>query len=159
MNQLLNKLLVDYPAVSFVKNSGFMWSPSTRTVNYKTGSKPHHSWKLLHELGHAQLNHSDYNSDIELLEIEAEAWQEAENIAANYNLSISDDFIQDCLDTYRDWLFKRSQCPRCSSICFQKDTKHYNCFNCLHVWTVTNQQLCRPYRRSLPSGGAVAIIA
>lgn len=150
MNQILNKLLIDYPDIIFVQSNSFMWSPSNRTISYKVGTKPQYSWKLLHELGHAQLNHNDYNSDVELLTIEAAAWQEASIIASKYNLSIPGDFVQDCLDTYRDWLFKRSKCPKCESICFQKDAHHYQCFNCTHIWAVTSQQLCRPYRRSLP---------
>ncbi len=82
-------------------------------------------WALLHEAGHAKLNHVTYNSDIELVLLEAIAWNEAETLAKEFNEQIDPDYIQDCLDTYRDWLHQRSTCPRCGIVSFQESINNY----------------------------------
>jgi hypothetical protein len=52
------------------------------------------------------------------------------------------------LDTYRDWLYKRSICPTCTAKCLQQgDFVHYRCFNCHTTWRVTASRFCRAYRR------------
>lgn len=62
-------------------------------------------------------------------------------------LTISEDHIQDCLDSYRDWLHKRSLCPDCNLSSIQIDTHTYMCVFCHKKWHVTAERFCRPYRR------------
>lgn len=104
-------------------------------------------WSLLHETGHALLDHTSYKADFELLRLEVEAWERAKLLAADLDVAIDEDHIQDCLDTYRDWLFKRSICPQCNTKCLQQgDFVHYRCFNCHTVWRVSSSRFCRAYR-------------
>lgn len=150
MNVLVDKLKKSYPEIKFSPSDSFYWSPETTEVFYK--EKAHgklSEWSLLHEVGHGLLKHSHYEADFMLLRLELEAWQKAKEIASTFDISIDDDHIEDCLDTYRDWLYKRSICPECSNKSLQQsDFKHYYCFNCHMRWRVTTSRFCRTYRMS-----------
>jgi hypothetical protein len=145
---LLKKLKLDNPKISFKADSYFCWSPKTNEVVYdkKNLNKKEAVWSLLHEVGHAKLGHTNYQSDIELIKMEAAAWEKAKKIAIKYQIVIDEDHIQDCIDTYRDWLHQRSACPACSMQSLQQDSKNYRCHNCGQNWSVTPYHFCRPYR-------------
>lgn len=147
---LVNRLSIDYPTIKFIVGNTFSWSPRIKCIYYNKLSLATHKgqWTLLHELGHALSSHHNYTYDIELIEMEMEAWKVAQQISNKYNIEVDDNHIQDCLDTYRDWLHLRSTCPKCNSVSTQKNQKIYFCYNCHHNWLVTNTQLCRPYRLS-----------
>jgi len=148
MEILLQKLKTDFPKLNFEVGKGFYWSPQSKSVIYQQeSSAKNRSWTLLHEVAHAQLKHSSYKTDVELLTMEVAAWEEATKLAAKYKLSISNDHIQNCLDSYRNWLHVRSTCPTCESRSLQYDTSHYQCFNCHTIWKVSAARFCRPYRR------------
>jgi hypothetical protein len=147
LDDLLTRLATDYPLLSFQKSDQFSWHAGKRQISYKE----HHTdtqgvFSLLHELGHALLDHQDYTYDIELLQLEVAAWDKAREIAARYELKLDEDHIQDCLDTYRDWLHLRATCPSCYARSLQSTSSQYRCFNCQTVWSVTKSRLCRPYR-------------
>ncbi len=149
MNKLLPKLIKDFPDLSFRQGNSFSYSPKDRTIFFMIDSgndNDRHNWSLLHELGHAILKHNSYTTDIELLKMESEAWHKAKQIGAKYGYDINEDHIQDCIDTYRDWLHQRSTCPNCSTHSVQTDSKTYKCFNCSQSWSVTSSRFCRPYR-------------
>jgi hypothetical protein len=147
LDTLLSHITVDYPGFSFVEGTQFSWHAGTKYVSFKrSASTERGTWALLHELGHALLDHTDYHHDIELLQIEATAWEKARALAENYSLMIDDDYIQDCLDTYRDWLHLRATCPTCFARSLQASPRCYHCFNCGAEWQVTRSRLCRPYR-------------
>ena len=137
-----------FPALQFTPGGTFCWSPETNEVFYKaSGHKPQHIWSLLHETGHALLEHQSYKADIELLKLEVAAWEKAKEIAETIKVEIDENHIQDCLDTYRDWLYRRSICPTCTTKCLQQaDMAHYRCFNCHTLWRVTPSRFCRAYR-------------
>lgn len=151
MKQLLQDLRRDFPKITFVKGQAFSWSPATRTITYapelsnKTSSSA--PWSLLHELGHALLDHESYETDLELVGLESKAWDKAQAIGSQYGYKIDDDYVQDCMDTYRDWLHQRSACPTCNNRSLQQDKHTYQCFNCRETWTVSSSRFCRPYRR------------
>lgn len=148
MQKLLRKVRGDYPKITFRQSDKFCWSPKKSEVLYDTSDQnsPTSDWSLLHEVGHALLEHKTYSSDIELIEMEAAAWQKAQELGRNYGHKIDEDHIQDCLDTYRDWLHQRSACPRCNNRSLQQDNRHYKCFNCGQIWVVSASRFCRPYR-------------
>lgn len=150
MDELVRSLLQAMPEVSFRAGKTFCWSPKTKCVSYVPSStEPSVAiWSLLHEASHALLNHYDYASDFELLQMEVGAWGKAQELARAHQQQISDDHIQHCLDTYRDWLHQRSTCPVCKLLSLQTDSTHYRCFNCQTVWRVTASRFCRPYRLS-----------
>lgn len=148
MDQLLLALAKDYPELVFAPGEAFCWSPKTQTIIYASGkSRSESQWALLHEVGHALLGHHTYRSDLDLLSLESQAWETAKELSQNYNCAIDQDHIEDCMDTYRDWLHQRSACPICATHSLQRDAQHYQCHNCGQVWTVTASRFCRPYRR------------
>jgi hypothetical protein len=148
MEKLIKRLRQDYPDVEFIIGASHCWSPANGQIMYTPGSNPAELAGVLHELGHARLKHHGYARDLELLQKEMDAWQEARQLCAEYGILISEDHIQDCLDTYRDWLHKRSLCPSCRNSGLQETERHYVCLNCGHTWHVTAARFCRPYRRS-----------
>lgn len=151
MQKLVAKLSQAHPEIRFVAADTFYWSPKDGTVYYvKKHKEPSHAeWTLLHETAHSLLGHTTYASDLELLQLETDAWQKARSLATSYNMEISENFIEDCLDSYRDWLHARSTCPSCSLKTLQTDPRHYQCHNCKHTWKVSTSRLCRPYRLSV----------
>jgi len=152
MIELITRLQAQYPNLQFRHGDQFCWSPETSEIIYladATGQQA--AWSLLHETGHALLRHQNYQADFELLRMEVDAWERARQLAQDVGVEIDEDHIQDCLDTYRDWLHKRSICPKCSTKCLQQDDfAHYRCFNCHTVWKVSNDRFARAYRRKKP---------
>lgn len=151
MDELVQVLSDTYPALKFVAAESFYWCPETAEVYYDVRRSQDESaqWSLLHETSHALLEHNAYKADIELLHIEVAAWDHAYELAKAYQINIDEDYVQDCLDTYRDWLYRRSICPGCGTQCLQTDQgNQYRCFNCHMRWNVSPSRFCRPYRRS-----------
>jgi hypothetical protein len=147
MDKLINKLSALYPQLQFCQAERFYWSPKEHKVFYRSKNRDDYLWKLLHEVSHALLKHKSYRSDIELLKLEVAAWDKAQNLATDFKVPvIDDDYIQDCLDTYRDWLHKRSTCPKCGTRSLQESTELYRCFNCRAEWRVSSSRFCRTYR-------------
>jgi len=150
MQQLLAELQNRLPRVLFEAGDAFYWSPQHSKVVYNQSlpqdSQP--SWSLLHEAAHAMLDHQSYAYDLELVLLEVEAWNKAKQLGEELGITIQDDHVQDCLDTYRDWLHQRSTCPRCGTVSLQMASSQYQCHNCLAEWSVSASRFCRPYRLS-----------
>lgn len=149
-NKSVLQVLQDrFPGIQFYAGTMFRWSPQTSRVEYVDTllATDRGQWALIHEACHALLGHTDYQSDFELLTMEVAAWEKAKDVAKGLGVVIDEDHIQNCLDTYRDWLHRRSTCPTCGSVSLQQDPKTYHCHNCLATWQVTAQRFCRPYRR------------
>lgn len=154
MQSTLKHLQLAYPGLSFKPGAQFCWSPETHEIHYQAAaSGPKAVWSLLHETGHALMQHASYKADFQLIKLEVAAWEKAKELASVIGVTIDEDHIQDCLDTYRDWLYKRSICPTCRTKCLQQnDYAHYRCFNCHTTWRVTPSRFCRAYRstKNLP---------
>lgn len=144
-DRILSDLKCSFPDINFSNSGFFSWSPATSTVHYSNEMNQESAWSLIHEVAHAKLQHKGYKSDIELVKIESATWDVAETIAKQYDVAIDKNHIQNCLDTYRDWLYKRSLCPVCDSSGVQ-DEGNYRCINCTSSWAVTTSKFCRPYR-------------
>jgi hypothetical protein len=144
--ELVRSLL---PNAVIKEAKSFYWSPDANTIAFsseklKTAAG---QWSLLHEAAHAYLEHTVYKNDFELLKMEVAAWEEAKIFSLKIKIKIDEDHIQDCLDTYRDWLHRRSTCPTCGNAGLQQTRRTYHCHNCLTKWEVTHSRFCRPYRR------------
>lgn len=150
MDRVIASLQERFPKLRFRAGKQFYWSPETGEIVYEAGAKGRKAeWSLLHETGHALAGHKSYKADFELLRLEIDAWERARCVAGQLDLAIDEDHIQNSLDTYRDWLYKRSICPACGNKSLQQgDFVHYRCFNCHTVWRVTASRFCRAYRRS-----------
>jgi len=146
--KMINDLVKILPDIEFIKGDKFFWSPQDKKITYSSEQlNSDGRWALLHETGHALLNHLSYSSDYQLLRMEIDAWEKAKEIALQLKIEISEDHIQECLDSYRDWLFKRSICPSCGVKTIQKDnSSYYYCFNCHSNWQVSPSRFCRSYR-------------
>jgi hypothetical protein len=150
-SKLLKQLTKTYPELTFSESEQFYWSPKKMTVFYdpKKLAIDTGSWSLLHETSHGILGHRSYSSDFELLKYEVEAWQKAKDIAREYDIQIAQEHIEDCLDSYRDWLYARSTCTLCRLNSLQVSDNTYECLNCGNVWRVSASRFCRPYRMAL----------
>jgi hypothetical protein len=141
--ELLSK---DYPDFKFKSGEQEHWSPKTNTIFFHPNSL---CYGVLHELAHAILDHKNYQTDFELLRMESEAWEMAIKIGKKYQIIIDADHVQNCLDTYRDWLHRRSTCPSCGTHVLQSDASNYRCYNCQTNWHVSSGKFVRPYRKTI----------
>ena len=140
-NSLLPKLQNDFPALNFTAGTRFAWSPDKKTVFYDETDTDNTNL-LLHELAHGILEHRDYSKDIELIAIETAAWDKALLLANDYGVKITNDTVQDNLDTYREWLHARSTCPECEATGYQTGKSTYSCVACMHTWRVNEARIC-----------------
>lgn len=145
---LILKLQAVAPNLQFDHGDAFCWSPTNSCVTYPNRdlNDTSDSWSLLHEAAHGILGHANYESDLELLLMESEAWDKALQLGDDLGITIDQEHVQDCLDTYRDWLHKRSTCPTCGIVSLQSSPSQYTCHNCNTTWTVSMARFCRPYR-------------
>lgn len=146
---ILKQVKKDFPHIHFKPAQGFWWSAASATI-YTDLEAEHNQEFTLHELSHALLGHNRYERDVELLKLERDAWEYAKNnLATKYKVFISENIIQDNLDTYRHWLHARSTCPECETIGVQTRERHYQCISCNHKWRVNEARLCSLRRYSM----------
>jgi predicted RNA-binding Zn-ribbon protein involved in translation (DUF1610 family) len=149
-NKFISRVTADYPQFKFKAGAQEHWSPKTKTITYEQDASDEYiKYGVLHELAHALLGHSNYHSDFELLKLESQAWHTAAELGQKYSVKINDDHIQNCLDTYRDWLHRRSKCPTCGMHVMQQNSTTYKCFNCGASWNVSAGRFARSYRRTV----------
>jgi hypothetical protein len=148
LNSLLQTLQAEFSQFTFAEGAQFSWSPSSHTIFYvkppTTQLKPTMAAALFHELGHAVLDHQTYLYDIELIRLESAAWHKAKELAHIYGHTIDTNHIEDCLDTYRDWLYVRSACKTCLTTSMQPKPHRYLCYNCNATWVVEPLPRCAP---------------
>lgn len=151
MHNLVDTLKNTYPDISFKEGERFYWSPKNQTVSYKKSAlhTERGTWSLLHELSHGLLDHINFVTDFELLCMERDAWELARQLGKDCGFIIKEDHIQDCLDSYRQWLYLRSTCPHCTSAGLQSKDGRYRCINCNNIWRVSKSRMCRSYRRKV----------
>lgn len=139
---LLSSIQANYPHFTYQEGADFSWNPAKNTITFSQ-QHPSGDAQLLHELAHAILGHAKYSRDIELVALERDAWKHAQSsLAPEFSMSISDEDIESHLDTYRDWLHKRSLCPRCESTGIQQDDARYLCVVCQQIWRVNDARSC-----------------
>ncbi len=147
-NKLLSKLKSSYPDINFISADYSSWSDSKQSIFYNKDSdnaKP----DLLHEIGHMLCDHKSYSSDLSLLSKELEAWNKARDIGKELSISISENYINKCIDSYRQWIHGRSLCPKCSQTAVEVSDKKFKCINCHNTWQVSSAQESRTYKKSL----------
>lgn len=131
MDDIINQLKQDYPNLRFIKGARFSFRPPKTIVvgPYEGKNTP---LLLFHELGHALSKKYSYNLKVERLKIEVAAWQEGKKAYQNYPdlPPWDDDFVEDNLDTYRDWLHKKSTCKACGLTMYQDVNNSWQCPHC-----------------------------
>lgn len=143
MADLLERLREDYPGMRFREGKKFAFRPA-RTIIFEMMSgaddgeaaggagNEQRFWQLqlLHELGHAILEHKNFATDPERLKMERAAWEKARELCNIYNVAYDEEFVEAELDTYRDWLHQRSRCSKCGLTRFQTRDGKYHCPGC-----------------------------
>ncbi len=145
---LVNRLSDDYPLLTFTLTEGrCAWNPLANEVLYSADTAP---TDILHEVGHALSGHKSYTSDVELLRMEREAWEYAvRTLAPQYGVTISEDTVETALDSYREWLHRRSLCPTCNLNGVQESRNTYRCVHCHKRWDVNEARTCRLKRTTI----------
>lgn len=130
LNKLVARLRADYPNLSFQSGELTKFTPP-RSIFYASDASP---LELLHELGHYLIDKPSYASDIELVRIESEAWVKAKALCTTYGVKWNENYAEDHLDTYRDWLHVVSLCKNCQLAGYQDNTGLYHCSLCGAKW-------------------------
>lgn len=145
-SSLVAKLANNHPGITFALGTTAHWSGDEHTVHYNP-TEPHANWVLLHETAHALLEHQDYARDIDLVKMERDAWDyAAQTLAPQYGIAIANSFVDEQLDTYRDWLHTKSTCPTCQSTGYEAARQRYTCVHCGATWQ-TNTGIDTEIRR------------
>ena len=126
------KLTSDFPDFTFKTGKKFAFRPP-KTI-FLGPPQPNYALQTLHELAHALCGHKDYTTSVSRLKLEREAWERARSLFKTYrNLSPDswgEDFVEDSLDTYRDWLHQKTLCKTCGLTCFESDDGTLHCPRC-----------------------------
>jgi hypothetical protein len=136
MQNLVKSLKADYPELHIQAGPRFQFTPPDKLFYDSDTEYTESEAKLLmlHELGHYLIGETDYGTDIELLEIEAKAWAKAREICSCYGISYDEDFAEERLDSYRDYLHQASLCKNCQISSYQDDHGSYHCPLCGATW-------------------------
>lgn len=126
--EFFERLTGDFPEFQFVLGAKFAFRP-TRTVVIGP-PEPFSRLLVLHEVGHAVYKHKGFKTHVGRLKMENQAWEEAKKLASRYGVEVDEDFVQDQLDSYRDWLHQKSRCPVCGLTRFQTPDSQYHCPRC-----------------------------
>lgn len=127
--------------LTFQPGEVFHWDHTAYAITYNPSIDDAVSY-LLHEIGHAFLDHRTFRRDIDLLKMERGAWEQARVLGAEFGIDIDTNLIEDSLDTYRDWLHSRSLCPRCDATGIQTGRSEYCCLACNNTWQVNDARSC-----------------
>lgn len=148
---LLEQLRAAYPDYQFSETDCFYWHPHSKTIFYNPSelSTPEGISDLFHELGHALLQHQEYEYDITLVQMEAAAWDQARKLAKRWCVTLADTYTDESLATYQEWLAGRSTCPQCNLTGIQKNIYTYQCLNCRCIWRVNDAKFCELRRYQL----------
>lgn len=148
LREIISFIKSTYPTVKLEASESFRWAPEEGKIYFNPESK-NALLSLLHETGHMLCGHKNYYSDIGLLRMEVAAWEKAKLLAVDLGLKIDEDHIEKCLDSYRDWIYRRSSCPLCTQAGIEQKVGVYTCINCQNKWQVSKSRFCRVYRKTL----------
>ena len=127
--------------LTFQTGEVFGWNHSACAITYNPATNDADLY-LLHEIGHALLDHRTFHHDIDLLKMERDAWTQARAFGVELQIEIDGDIIEDSLNTYRDWLHNRSLCPNCNATGIQSESHLYRCLACGETWRVNDARSC-----------------
>ena len=142
INSLVKRLQQDFPTFTFAPGSEFSWSADSQTITYVDSTDSSGPQHLVNELAHAALGHKAYERDIQLIDMEREAWLYAEQLATRYEVTIDQDVREASLDSYRDWMHARSTCPTCQATGVETTKAYYTCPACRERWRVNQARIC-----------------
>ena len=134
----------DFSELRFLEGRRFMYRPA-RTIYYENmgflegvgvdlelSQKLIQEYKLqvLHEVGHALSEHKFFRTDLQRVKMEREAWERARGLCEQYGVVYNEEFVEEKMDTYREWLHRKSRCPECGLTRYQTKDGRYHCPGC-----------------------------
>ncbi len=150
-DELLSRIKHDYPRIKFCSGRQFYWSPNEKTIYFSTEIRPNEAGHLiLHELAHMELKHTNYDYDVELIQMELAAWEYSKaNFYPQYLPEFNQTLQDGYLESYRDWLYRRSLCPKCNLTGQQLANHSYSCPTCHQKWQPNIAKQNRLQRRQI----------
>lgn len=132
-------IIASYPEQRFLPAGYFAYDASEDVINYDPGLLGMADGKLalLHEISHAILGHFHYRFDFELYAMEMDAWNMTKSLAQKHKVRINEAYINECMDSYDEWLTKRGTCPRCNEFNIQNQPNQFSCLRCQTRWKVS----------------------
>lgn len=134
LNKFMMRLKTDFGQFRFREGKKFTFRPP-RTIIFEATEnyweeREKYQLSVLHELGHALLEHKFYTTDPERLRMESEAWEKAKELCLRYGVVYDSEYAETELDTYREWLHRKSCCPECGLTRYQTRDGAYHCPSC-----------------------------
>ncbi len=126
--KLLQKIMAKYPDFSYHTGAKFTFRPPKTIILGPFES--HYSLLFCHELGHALSGEDHFDTDVERLKIERLAWDKAQELCTEFHIPYDEEFVEEQLDSYRDWLHSKSKCPQCGLTRYQTKNGQYHCPHC-----------------------------
>jgi hypothetical protein len=136
---LINRLREDFPGLVFERGEEFRFSPPGTVYyceSFGDASANEIALLTLHEAAHGLLEHKDYDEDVLLLKMECAAWERVKSMCGGYGVEWDEEFVEERMDSYRDWLHARGLCPVCGVSGWQDARLAYHCAVCGREWEV-----------------------
>ena len=121
-----------YPELIFKPGRKFLFRPP-RTINYLQDNE-NFRLLLLHELAHALLGHSSYQTSLQRLKLERDAWARTRQLCAKHHVPFSESLAEAELNTYRDWHHQKTLCKTCGVSCLELNAKSLYCPFCRKIY-------------------------
>lgn len=103
-----------HPEFTFRPGAKFLFRPP-KSIRY-IESDNNFRLLLLHELSHALLGHFSYERSLERLQIERDAWSKTRELCSLHSVPFDEEFAENELNTYRDWVHQKTLCKHCGYI-------------------------------------------
>lgn len=124
----VRQILAEYPQFRVITGRKFAFRPPKTIILGQPQSK--YALQSLHELAHGLCGHKTFSTYIERVKMESEAWERAKTLCLKYDIEFDEEFAEEQLDTYRDWLHQKSVCRQCGQVRYQSPDGNYHCPQC-----------------------------
>ena len=124
----LETLKTYFPNFSFKPGRKFLFRPK-KSIFYLEDNE-NFRLLLLHELSHALLGHFSYETSLERIKIERDAWGKTRSLCKTYGVPFSEEFAETELNSYRDWLHQKTLCKTCGLTCLEINSESLYCPFC-----------------------------
>ena len=124
----LESLKSSYPDFSFRPGRKFLFRPP-KSIYYLEDNE-NFRFLLLHELAHALLGHFSFDTSLERLKLERDAWEKTRVLCSELSVPFLDSLAEAELNTYRDWHHQKTLCKTCGLSCLEVSSESLYCPFC-----------------------------